>query len=117
MAELRKNRGRRPLACKGEIDTVDEVGIDGNGITDDINPSDNLIIALLLFPMQGEQHHHADQGIGVEDGGRIKDETGTEQFKGMSPGERAGIYRPIRQYENHATDHEHHVDHQQVPQQ
>ena len=51
MAEFCEDSCCGPFAGKGEIDTVDEVGVDSYRVADDIDPTDNLIISGLFFPV------------------------------------------------------------------
>ena len=52
MTELSEYAGRCALTSKGEIDAIDEIGINGNGIADDIDPTNHTIKSRTFFPVQ-----------------------------------------------------------------
>ena len=115
VAEFGKHRGRRPLARKGEIDAIHQVHIHSDAVDNRVYPLCNTVIARALLPMKRQQKHQQDNGIGIEDGGRVKQQSGTEQLQSMAKRQRSRIQRPVEHQKDGTTQSVSHIDHQQVP--
>ena len=116
VAKLGKHRRCGALAREGEIHAIHQVDVHGDAVDDRIYPSCHTIVARALFPVQRQQEHQQDDGIGVEDGGRVKQQSGAKQFHRVAKRQRAGIHGPVECQERGAAQRVGAIDDQQIPQ-
>ena len=68
VAELIQHRHGRALTRVLIIDTVYEVGGDTEAVDDGVVPARHLIINAVLFPVERQQEHDDEDGVGIDDG-------------------------------------------------
>ena len=66
-----------------EIDGVCEVDGKGNTVDDDKDPLAYLVIDIVLFQMQREEHHNDIEHIRIDNGRGIKQQASPEDIKGI----------------------------------
>ena len=106
---LHDRRGGAPHS-KLEVNGVSEIDGKGYAVDNHEKPLAQLLIGLVLFPMQRKEHHDDIKHICVENGGSIKQQTSLEHVKGI--GEIGCILQTILQT-RYLIDQEYQ---QQVPQ-
>ena len=100
--ELLEDGGRRAPHGVTEIHRVAEVHRQAQGVDDDIHAAADGVPEARLLQVQREEHHHHPQGVGVEDGSRIENETALQQFKTVPPRQIAGKSIPILCQKSHS---------------
>ena len=113
--ELAEHAGGGASEGVGEIGRVAQVDDERQTVDYDEEPFAEALVATRLLQIQGEEHQHDVEGVGVDDGRRVEGQTALEKPQQMAEREPLGEMAEVDQQVGHAGDEINQEDQQEIP--
>ena len=117
VAELAEHAGGGAAKRIGEVGGVAQVDHQCQTVHHDEEPLAEAMIGAGFLLVEREQHQHDVEGVGIDDSGRVEDQSSVEEPKQMGRLQTVLEMPDVHQQIGHASDEINHIGQQQVPQQ
>ena len=114
IAKLLEHAGRRAALGVGEIDGIAQVENQRQAVDNHKHPLTDLVVGLGLLQMQGEEHHHNIEHIGIDDGRSVEHDAAVVQVEEMTDRHVLGEVAEVFKHVGYTGDEINHVGQKQV---